>query len=254
MAVTQPPSTGLSTQDLQAIRSQLAAGRRPKVVFASSAGQMAGQTGQVVRLDDPAVNEWIVVRFGKDELSFSSIDLTRPERRTRGKRAKPAPQPAPVPPAPVQAAPAQPAASGPARPTGSPSASEPAARSATPIAAARRKTDGTRGRAAKPKPPSELTVTLVWRDGGWTVQANRGAKVVAKPAPVESADALRMVGMLEVPAVQRLVEQIATAERAAAEAQAEKLRQQVAEAEAELAEAEARLAALHALESSPLAS
>lgn len=245
MVVPQPPSTGLSTQDVEAIRSELAAGRRPKVVFAPSAGQMGGQTGQVVRLNDPAVDEWIVVRFGKDELSFSSIDLTRPKRPTRGRRTKAAQQPAPD----------QPPASEPATgPTGSPAVREQTTRSATSIAAARRKTDDTRGRAAKPRPPNELTVTLAWRDGGWTVQANRGAKVVAKPAPVQSADALRMVGMLDVPAVRRLVEQIATAERAAAEAQAQRLRQQVAEAEAELAEAEARLAALHALDSSQIAS
>lgn len=245
MAVSQPPSIGLSTQDVEAIRSEVAAGRRPKVVFARSAGQIAGQAGQVVRLGDPAVDEWIVVRFGKDELSFSSIDLTRPGRPTRGRRKKAAQQPAPD----------QPAASEPATgPTGSPAARERTAESATSIAAVGRNTDGTRGRVAKSRPPSELTVTLAWRDGGWTVQANRGAKVVAKPAPVQSADALRMVGMLDVPAVRRLVEQIATAERAAAEAQAQRLRQQVAEAEAELAEAEARLAALHALDSSQIAS
>jgi hypothetical protein len=244
MAAAQPASTGLSTQDLEAIRSELTAGRRPKVVFASSAGQMAGQTGQVIRLDDPSAGEWVVVRFGKDELPFSPTDLSRPERPIRARRRKSAGQPAPA-----QHAADKP----PAKPAGPRVDREVPVREAS-IAAMRGKTDGTIGRAVKARPPRELTVTLAWRGGEWTVQASRGAKVVAKPAPVQSADALRMVGMLDVPAVQRLVEQIAAAERAAAEEQAERLRRQVVEAEAQLAEAEARLAALHELDSSPIAS
>lgn len=244
MALAQPASTRLSTQDLEAIRNELTAGRRPKVVFAPSAGQMAGQTGQVVRLDDPTVGEWIVVRFGKDELPFSPADLSRPERPVRAKRRKSAGQPAAI-----QDAADEP----PAKPSGPRVAREAPVRSA-PVVAVRGKASGTAGRDAKPRPPRELTVTLAWRDGGWTVQASRGAKVVAKPAPVQSADALRMVSMLDVPAVQRLVEQIAAAERAATEEQAERLRRQVAEAEAQLAEAEARLAALHELDSSSIAS
>ncbi|HKS98328.1 MAG TPA: hypothetical protein VJT31_02260, partial [Rugosimonospora sp.] len=59
---------GLSTQDVESIRAHLSAGRRPKVVFTSSAGQIAGQTGQVVRLADPAAgDDFVVVAFGRDE-------------------------------------------------------------------------------------------------------------------------------------------------------------------------------------------
>src|SRR3954447_25706386 len=67
---------GLSTSELEQIGAQLAAGRKPRVVFTAAAGQIAGQQGQVVELTDPAVSdEWLVVRFGRDELPFSPADL-----------------------------------------------------------------------------------------------------------------------------------------------------------------------------------
>src|SRR3954462_13256506 len=67
---------GLGTSEVAAIRDGLAAGPRPRGVFAASAGQIAGQVGQVVALTDPAASdEWVVVRFGRDELPFSPGDL-----------------------------------------------------------------------------------------------------------------------------------------------------------------------------------
>ncbi len=76
----------LTPADLVQIREALAAGRKPKVVFTSAAGQIAGQVGHIVELTDPTdSDEWIVVRFGKDELPFSPSDLTVPSR------AKPVP-------------------------------------------------------------------------------------------------------------------------------------------------------------------
>jgi hypothetical protein len=67
---------GLSTADLDQIRQVLAGGKRPRVMFTDAAGQIAGQIGQVVALTDPELSdEWVVVRFGKDELPFSPSDL-----------------------------------------------------------------------------------------------------------------------------------------------------------------------------------
>ena len=67
---------GLGPDDVQMIRDAVAAGRRPKVVFTQTAGQIAGQVGQVVALGDPdRSEEWVVVRFGRDELPFSPADL-----------------------------------------------------------------------------------------------------------------------------------------------------------------------------------
>ena len=48
--------------------------------------------------------------------------------------------------------------------------------------------------------------------------------------------ALKMVSMLDVPGVQEAVEQIVSAERAEAQAQAERLRAELAEIESRLAE------------------
>jgi hypothetical protein len=85
---------GLSAQELQQIRDQVAAGRKPRVQFTEAAGQIAGQIGQVIALPDPAESdEWVVVRFGRDELPFSPGDLQVPPR---GKPARPTPPPAPA--------------------------------------------------------------------------------------------------------------------------------------------------------------
>ena len=205
---------GLSTAELGTIRAALSAGRRPKVMFTESAGQVAGQVGQVVELADPArSDEFVVVRFGRDELPFSPADLViAPRGAGRPRKAVPAPAPPPEPefvlaepPAPEAPAPAPKAVEKPAR-------------------------------KAKPKPPPGLTVTLSYAEGEWTVAANQGAKALARPYVVRPAEALRIVALVDVPGVREAVEQILAAERAEAERQAEKLRAELAEIEARLAE------------------
>src|SRR5262245_43268554 len=61
---------------------------------------MAGNPGHVVELTDPAgSDEWIVVRFGQDELPFSPGDLAVPRRRSAvvAQAVQPVrPRPAPV--------------------------------------------------------------------------------------------------------------------------------------------------------------
>ena len=91
-------------------------------------------------------------------------------------------------------------------------------------------------KAAKPKGPAGLTVTLAYADGEWTVAAQQGSKALAKPYVVKPAEALRMVALVDVPGVHEAVEQILAAERAEADQQAEKLRAELAEVEARLAE------------------
>ena len=81
-----------------------------------------------------------------------------------------------------------------------------------------------------------MTVTLAYSDGEWTVGATQGSKALAKPNVIKPAEALKMVGMLDVPGVHEAVEHIVAAERAEAEAQAQKLRAELAEIEARLAE------------------
>ncbi len=265
----------LSAEELAGFRGALAQNRRPKVVFTDAAGQIAGQVGQVVRLADPAASdEFVVVRFGRDELPFSPADLAVAPRgaasrgsASRGAAArkaagavagpdgepakapefvldKPVPAPrasspaarpgragsSPVPPAGSTGDPATGSPGGPA--AGSPPVSVPGPAPGSPAGPA-----GGKGRkSARPKPPAGLTVTLAYADGEWTVSAQQGARVLAKPYLVRPAEALRMVGLVDVPGVQEAVEQILAVERAEAEQQAQRLRAELAEIEARLAE------------------
>ena len=217
---------GLSTDELQTIRGQLGAGRKPRVQFTAAAGQISGQVGQVVQLTDPAASdEWVVVRFGRDELPFSPGDL---RVAPRGAAAKKVAAP-PAPPEPVRPEPEfvidkpVPVAPAPRRDEEQVAAPAPAARKAA-------------SRPAKVKPAASLTVTLAYGEGEWTVAAAQGSKALAKPYVIRPAEALRMVQLVDVPGVQEAVEQILAAERAEAQAQAGRLRAELAEVEAHLAE------------------
>ncbi|MEU1884718.1 hypothetical protein [Micromonospora sp. WMMD987] len=222
---------GLSDDEVRGIREALAAGRKPKVVFTASAGQIAGQVGQVVELTDPAVSdEFVVVRFGRDELPFSPADVAVAPRGAGRRVVEAKPEPAVEQVEPAKPEPAfvldTPRVPGPRREE---SRVEPVAAVEKP--AARRP-----AKVAKPKGPAGLTVTLAYADGEWTVAAQQGAKALAKPYVVKPAEALRMVALVDVPGVQEAVEQILSAERSEAEQQAERLRAELAEIEARLAE------------------
>jgi hypothetical protein len=202
-------------------------------MFTESAGQIAGQVGQVVALTDPAESdEWVVVRFGRDELPFSPGDLQVAPKGPVKKAAPPPPQPAkPAPefvidkpiPAPASVPPPSAPSSTPAEPAGPAASPAPAPRKAP-------------AKTAKPKPPPGLTVTLAYTDGEWTIAANQGSKALAKPYVVKPAEAMKIVQLVDVPGVQEAVELIVSAERAEVEQQAERLRAELAEIETRLAE------------------
>jgi hypothetical protein len=218
---------GLSTEELETIKGQVGAGRKPKVQFTESAGQIAGQVGQVVELTDPAVSdEWVVVRFGRDELPFSPGDLQMAPRGVAAKKAAPPPPPEPARPEPefVIDKPVPAAAPAPRREVEEmPEVTAPAPRKAA-------------ARPAKPKPVASLTVTLAYAEGEWTLAAAQGAKALAKPYVIRPAEAMKMVQLVDVPGVQEAVEQILSVERAEAQAHADKLRAELAEVEGRLAE------------------
>jgi hypothetical protein len=235
MAATRTGVRGLTDGEVQTIREALAAGRRPRVVFTESAGQIAGQVGQVVGLTDPAESDdFVVVRFGRDELPFAPGDLQVAPKGVAARKAAAVvvaeapprpPEPEFVIDKPVPAKPAAPspvAAAAPA-PREASEAVTPAPRKAAP-------------RPGKAKTPAGLTVTLAYDGGEWTVAANQGTKALAKPYVIRPAEALRMVSLVDVPGVQEAVEQIMAAERAEAEQQAQRLRAELAEIEARLAE------------------
>ncbi|MBM0276108.1 hypothetical protein [Micromonospora tarensis] len=217
----------LSTSEVQSIRESLAAGRKPRVVFTASAGQIAGQVGQVIELTDPEVSdEFVVVRFGRDELPFSPADLAVAPKGAGRRVVEPKPEPE---------APESPAVAAPEFVLDTPRV--PAQRQEEPKVEQTEKPPARRAvKAVKPKGPAGLTVTLAYADGEWTVAAQQGSKALAKPYVVKPAEALKMVALVDVPGVQEAVEQILGTERAEAEQQAEKLRAELAEIEARLAE------------------
>jgi hypothetical protein len=232
MAAAGAAIRGLTPEELQQIKQTLAGGRKPKVMFTESAGQIAGQIGQVIELQDPeASEEYVVVRFGRDELPFSPADLAIPPKGVTARKApEPEPEPEPVAPEPefmvVRERPV------PVKPVieeqksvieETPEAPKPPVKKAA-------------AKAVKPKGPAGLTVTLAYDGGEWTVAAQQGAKALAKPYVVKPAEALRIVALVDVPGVHEAVEAILSSERAEAESQAEKLRAELAEVEARLAE------------------
>ena len=251
MTTRSRTATGLSTADIDRIRSSLDGGRKPKVVFTAAAGQIAGEVGQVVKLADPdQSDEWLVVRFGRDELPFSPADLSMPPRGRAGKPAGSAGRSGSAGQASPAAAPAAPAGSPPAgtapaagAPGGKAGGSVPTPRGAAPVEAGAAGGRKPAKRAARParaagrsRPPAAMTVTLAYQAGEWTVAAHQGSRTLAKPYLVRPADALRMVSMLDVPGVHDAVEQIVTAELTEAQRRADTLRGELAEVEARLAE------------------
>src|SRR3954466_8649369 len=87
MAIARAKS-GLSAAELEGLRNAVTNGRKPKVTFTSAAGQIAGSQGQIIRFEDPgASDEWVVVRFGKDELPFAPSDLELPKPQSKAKAA-----------------------------------------------------------------------------------------------------------------------------------------------------------------------
>ncbi len=233
MAAAHTAVPGLSTDELQHIRDGLAAGRKPKVLFTESAGQIAGQIGQVVELTDQAVSEeWVVVRFGRDELPFSPADLCiAPKGAARRVEVKPEPEPVAAPEPEFKIV----RSSMPATREEVGVSTVDAPPAATVVAEAKPAKRVAKA-APRPKTPAGLTVTLAYADGEWTVAATQGSKSLAKPYVIKPVEALKMVSLIDVPGVHEAVEQIMSVERGEAEQQAERLRAELAEIEARLAE------------------
>jgi hypothetical protein len=234
---------GLSSSDVAGLAETLSAGKHPKVVFTDAAGQIAGKTGKVVRLEEPTDGDFVVVQFGHDELPFSTTELRVPERgEFSRKTAKQKSAEPPQPPGPVGAPLLDEGDN--ERAVSVPTVKESSAVSeqeavmprqsegsdpAAPVPAPRKK-------AAKVKQAPELSVTLSWKDNEWSVTASKGTKVIAKPVPVKAATAVHMVQSLDSPAVAAVVEDIVEQQRQQAADEAERLRQELAAVEAKLAE------------------
>jgi hypothetical protein len=204
----------LTDDDVTLLRARVSAGERPRVVVrAASAAVAAGTRGNVVRMGDPKESEYIVVRLGKDEVPFAPIELGL---TSRAKAAAPAKS------APAAAAPRK--VAGPARVT--PPAKATAAGRTT------RTPRGTTARAKKRVPP--LVVTMRFRDGSWTVEALRGARRLAKPAPLRPGAVGAFAEHLEEGSVRDALIETVESCRSVVEQRAASLRAELEQAEAAL--------------------
>jgi hypothetical protein len=245
MAARRARNVGLTDQDVQQLRDQLAGGKRPRVQLSGSQFA-AAPSATVVRIGDPAVDgsDYLTVRVKVngvlDELAFAPAELqlgrrhpaAEPVAAVRPARSRTAPAAKAGPPV-SRPAPAIPVAAPMAgtAPIAQPAASEPPA---DPGAAGL----GTAGRnARRRKPTSTPTVSFTVASTGdsWTVSANRGAKGIVKHVPVQPGVVTALAELLAQPALLDAVAEINQTALSQAQARADELRAELHRLEAVLA-------------------
>lgn len=231
MAARRARVVGLTDQDVQQLREQLAGGKRPRVQLSGSQFA-AAPSATVIRIGDPAVDgsDYLTVRVKVngvlDELAFAPAELQlgsrraaepvtapRPVRRKAGPRATTATQPAPVVPvaAPMAAI----------LPVAEPTATVPP-------------TDAGRKRR-KPNSSPAVTFTVASTGDSWTVSAHRGAKSIVKHVPVQPGVVTALAELLAQPALLDAVAEINQTALSQAQARADELRAELHRLEAVLA-------------------
>jgi hypothetical protein len=226
--VARPPA--LTNDEVTGLRARLSAGAKPRVIVrAASAAVPAGTRGNVIRMGNPSEGEFIVVRLGRDEVPFAPAELAL---SARGKAATAtAAKSAPVKAPPTKAAPAR-STSAKAAPAKKATGVKPAGTGAKRAAPA-----GKTGRKGA-QPP--LTITLRFTDGFWTVEAQRGARRLARASAVRPGAVQAFAELVDDQTVRDAISAIVESNRSVAEQKAEKLRAELAAAEATLKEYDAR--------------
>ena len=240
-ASPKPPA--LTADDVSWLRSQVSSGDKPPVIVrAASAAVPAGTRGHVIRMGNPSEGEFIVVRLGRDEVPFAPAELALSPRARSASRTVPA-KAAPAKTAAAKSTatkrttakvakrPAKSAAPKPAPAKASPAKAAPARAATAPKA---RRTIPKRG-AAQP-----LTVTVKFAEGRWTVEAQRGARRLAKPTLLRPGAVKTFADLVDDAAIQSAITDIVESGRAVIEQQASKLRAELEAAEASLRDYEAR--------------
>ncbi|GAA4849638.1 hypothetical protein GCM10025787_35740 [Saccharopolyspora rosea] len=226
----------LSSEQLDGIRAELAAGTTPTVWFTASAvGVPEGRSGKVIALGEPAEGDFIQVRpaGSKDVLSFSAgeVTLTKPPRKKPEKAKPSAPAAAPTRPAP--AAPAKQSTAGqaerkPAPPPAPAKSSAGSAKATTPAAKSTASSGTTRRR---PRQPTGATVTVTAdQDGQWSVEVTTGKKRVVRPTQV-AASAVAQAAKALHDDVAAAVEPLIEAAREQQRERVERLREELAAAQ-----------------------
>ena len=264
-------ASGLTEEDVARLRSQLDAGRRPRVALSGPQFE-TGASGSVVRIGDPAVDgaDFLTVRVKvngvADELAFAPGELSigrgpaagsaragaaragsaragsaragSPSGGTRTAKPAASDSPAAKPPTPPHgeggespAAVPNAAATGPASSQAAGSAT-PAAAPATQSAPASQATAGRRRKA--PTAPA-VSVTISSTGASWSVSASRGARSIAKGVPVAPGVVTAVAELLDQPALSEAVAEINETARRQAEQRAEQLRAELSDLEAMLA-------------------
>jgi hypothetical protein len=243
----------LTDEEVAGLRARLSAGEKPRVIVrAASAAVPAGTRGNVIRMGNPSEGEFIVVRLGRDEVPFAPAELAL---SARGKTATAAARTAPVKKstakrgaAPAKKAPAKkaPAKTAAAKKTDAPAKStarapaKPAPAKAVPAKPAPAKASRRPAKKAGRTAAQPLTVTLRFTDGSWTVEAQRGARRLAKASTVRPGAVQTFAELVDDDTVREAISSIVASNRTVAEEKAEKLRAELAAAEAALKEYDAR--------------
>lgn len=211
--------SGLSAEDVDGLRAQLAEGGHPLVWFTAAAvGMEAGKSAKVLAFTEPEEGDFIQVRptGSKDEISFSPAELTceKPPPRKKAPVVKPAPAPEPretvveypyVPEVPVKTEP---------KPKPAAPKTEVPAPPAPPARPARKPASKT----------PDVTVTLVsTSEGEWTVEVLQGTRKTVRPVSVSPA-AVAQAAKLINPEVSEIVDGVLSAARAQQLARVEQLR------------------------------
>jgi hypothetical protein len=230
---TSPKPPALTDEDVASLRSRVQAGEKPRVVVrTASAAVPAGTRGNVVRIGNPRDGEYIVVRLGRDEVPFAPSELGI-SGRVAATTSAATKQPSKSAPRPATKA----AASTPPGKTSARTAAKTAV--ATPVssrAASRRTKKSSRSRKALPP----LVVTLRFNDGGWTAEASRGARRIAKASSVRPGAVKAFADLVDEAAIRDVLIETIESCRSVVEERAAALRAELQAAEASLKEYEAR--------------
>jgi hypothetical protein len=250
MAARRARNVGLTDQDVQQLRDQLAGGKRPRVQLSGSQFA-AAPSATVVRIGDPAVDgsDYLTVRVKVngvlDELAFAPAELqlgrrrsaaepvaaARPARRRATPVAKPrTPTARPAPAVPVAApmaatAPISEPAT--AEPPSEPSFADPSSAGSSPASR--------NARRRKPTSTPTVSFTVASTGDSWTVSANRGAKGIVKHVPVQPGVVTALAELLAQPALLDAVAEINQTALSQAQARADELRAELHRLEAVLA-------------------
>ena len=249
-AAAGPPK--LTHADIAALKPRVQAGETPRVVVrAASAAVPAGTRGNIVRIGNPTEGEYVVVRLGRDEVPFAPSELGMTARTAAatgtaappaGRKAAAAKSTAPPKKAAPAKAPTRPAAKAPAKSvakaaTESPAKSAPKAPANAPT---RRAKKAAAGRSKSRRALPALVVTLRFNDGGWTVEASRGARRLARSSPVRPGAVKAFADLVDEPAVADAITETIESCRSVVEERAASLRAELIAAEAALKEYESR--------------